>query len=36
VYREFCARLAADLGIDPRADLRALHDSLGKPPRPPR
>src|SRR5688572_28081385 len=28
-YREFVARLQEDLGLEPGADLRALHDSLG-------
>jgi predicted ATPase/DNA-binding SARP family transcriptional activator len=28
-YREFVARLRDELGLDPGAELRALHDSLG-------
>lgn len=31
-YRQFAERLAADLGLTPGTELRALHDSLGGPP----
>lgn len=31
MYREFEARLAAELGLEPGAELKALHEALGSP-----